>query len=161
MNKWLLLSLFIVVQTLFGANFTEKRYIYALDRTTIFKGTITLSDDSTIVQYSSPEKKILTQKGTILTIEEVEKNKTQVIDLSKRIDMNLYFSFMRSIHNKDFSGLATYFNISKEKNTYHLFPKDQVKRMIEKMEITVRKGDEMQKMVISFTNGDIIEIEAL
>lgn len=161
MKKWLLLSLIIFVQTLFSADFTEKRYIYALDKTTLFKGSITLNGDSTIVQYSSPEKKILTQKGSILTIEEVEKNKTQVVDLSKRIDMNLYFSFMRSIHNKDFSTLATYFDMTKEKNTYHLLPKDQAKRAIEKMEITVRKNDEMQKMVISFTNGDLIEIEAL
>ena len=153
--------MFILVQTLFGANFTEKRYIYALDKTTLFTGSITLNDDSTIVQYSSPEKKILTQKGNILTIEEIEKNKTQVIDLSKRIDMNLYFSFMRSIHNKDFSSLAIYFDITKEKNMYHLLPKDQVKHVIKKMEITVRKSNEMQKMVISFANGDIIEIEAL
>ena len=75
--------------------------------------------------------------------------------------MNLYFSFMRSIHNKDFTGLATYFDMTKDKNTYHLLPKDQVKRAITKMDITVHKGDEMQKMVISFTNGDIIEIETL
>jgi hypothetical protein len=159
------MKIFVIFVLLSGlifaqGEFTEKRYIYALDKTTLFKGSITLNDDSTIVRYTSPEKKVLTQMGNTLTIEEVESKKTQVIDLSKRIDMNLYFSFMRSIHKKDFSSLQNYFEMTKEKNVYHLLPKSQVKRAIEKMEITLR-GDEMQRMVINFTNGDVIEIEAL
>ncbi len=160
MKKWLLAALIAAAPLLSGSDFIEKRYIYALDKTTQFKGSITLSEESTVVNYTSPEKKRLTQKGNTLTIEELEKNKTQVIDLSKRIDMNLYFSFMRSVHKKDFSGLKTYFDVTRENNTYHLLPKDQVKRAIEKMEIAVR-NDEMRKMVINFTNGDVIEIEAL
>ncbi len=140
--------------------FIEKRYIYALDKTTVFKGTITLNNESTIVRYTSPEKKVLTQEGDTLTIEEVESKKIQVIDLSKRIDMNLYFSFMRSIHKKDFTTLQNYFEMTKEKNTYYLLPKGQVKRAIEKMEIVLR-GDEIQRMIINFKNGDVIEIETL
>ncbi len=140
--------------------FTEKRYIYALDKTTLFKGSIVITDDATIVRYTSPEKKILTQSGQILTVEDVEAKTSHVIDLSKRIDMSLYFSFMRSIHNKDFTGLKTYFEVTKEGNTYHLSPKSQAKRAILKMEITMRQ-DEIRKMIIYFTNQDIIEIETL
>ena len=119
-----------------------------------------MTDDSTIVRYTSPEKKVLTQSGKTLTVEDVEAKTVQTIDLSKRIDMNLYFTFIRSIHKKDFTGLKTYFEIEKEGNTYHLSPKSDVKRAIEKMEITMRK-DEMKYMVIYFTNEDIIEIETL
>lgn len=158
MRVWLVL-IFLVGSLWAKGEFTEKRYIYALDKTTLFKGSVTLSEDTTIVRYTSPEKKTLTQVGNTLTIEDEEKN-TQVIDLSKRMDMNLYFSFMRAIHKKDFSALKTYFEITKEKNTYYLLPKSQVKRAIEKMEISLR-GDEMRSMVINFTNGDVIEIEAL
>lgn len=158
--RWLIVGLVLSAHTLFGSDFIEKRYIYALDKTTLFKGSITLGEDSTTVRYTSPEKKILTQEGNTLTIEEVETKKIQTVDLSKRIDMNLYFSFMRSIHKKDFSSLKNYFEMTKEKNTYHLLPKGQVKRAIEKMEIALR-NDEMQRMVINFTNGDVIEIEAL
>jgi hypothetical protein len=140
--------------------FTEKRYIYALNKTTLFKGSIRITDDSTIVSYTSPEKKILTQSGKTLTIEDVEAKTSQVIDLSKRIDMSLYFTFMRSINKKDFTGLKTYFEVNKEGNTYHLLPKSDVKRAIEKMEITMR-NDEMKRMVIYFTNEDVIEIETL
>jgi hypothetical protein len=160
MIRWLFIGILVSAHTLFGSDFTEKRYIYALDKTTLFKGSITLNDESTIVRYTSPEKKVLTQVGNTLTIEEGDPKKTQVIDLSKRIDMNLYFSFMRSIHKKDFSSLQTYFEMTKEKNTYHLLPKTQVKRAIEKMEITLH-NDEMERMVINFTNGDVIEIEAV
>ncbi len=140
--------------------FIEKRYIYALDKTIVFKGTIVMTDDSTIVRYTSPEKKVLTQSGKTLTVEDVEAKTIQTIDLSKRIDMNLYFTFIRSIHKKDFTGLKTYFEIEKEGNMYHLSPKSDAKRAIEKMEITMRK-DEMKRMVIYFTNEDIIEIETL
>lgn len=140
--------------------FIEKRYIYALDKTIIFKGTIVMTDDSTVVHYTSPEKKVLTQSGKILTVEDIETKTIQTIDLSKRIDMNLYFTFIRSIHKKDFTGLKTYFEIEKEGNIYHLSPKSDAKRAIEKMEITMRK-DEMKRMVIYFTNEDIIEIETL
>jgi hypothetical protein len=157
---WLIGGLLLCTQFLIGSDFTEKRYIYALDKTTVYKGSITLSEESTVVRYLSPEKKVLTQVGNILTIEEGETNKKQIVDLSKRIDMNLYFSFMRSIHKKEFSALKNYFEITKENNTFHLLPKSDVKRAIEKMEIALR-GDEMKKMVIHFTNGDVIEIEAL
>lgn len=140
--------------------FTEKRYIYALDKTTLFKGSIVITDDATIIRYTSPERKVLTQSGQTLTVEDLEAKKTHVIDLSKRIDMSLYFSFMRSIHNKDFTGLKTYFEITKEGNNYLLSPKSQAKRAILKMEITMRQ-EEMSKMSIYFTNQDIIEIETL
>lgn len=159
MRVWLIL-IFITASLWAKGEFIEKRYIYALDKTIVFKGTIVMTDDSTIVRYTSPEKKVLTQSGKTLTVEDVEAKTVQTIDLSKRIDMNLYFTFIRSIHKKDFTGLKTYFEIEKEGNTYHLSPKSDVKRAIEKMEITMRK-DEMKYMVIYFTNEDIIEIETL
>ena len=159
MKKYLILIL-LAASLWAKGEFIEKRYIYALDKTIVFKGTIVMTDDSTIVRYTSPEKKVLTQCGKTLTVEDVEAKTVQTIDLSKRIDMNLYFTFIRSIHKKDFTGLKTYFEIEKEGNTYHLSPKSDVKRAIEKMEITMRK-DEMKSMVIYFTNEDIIEIETL
>lgn len=159
MRVWLIL-IFVTASLWAKGEFIEKRYIYALDKTIVFKGTIVMTDDSTIVRYTSPEKKVLTQSGKTLTVEDVEAKTVQTIDLSKRIDMNLYFTFIRSIHKKDFTGLKTYFEIEKEGNTYHLSPKSDVKRAIEKMEITMRK-DEMKSMVIYFTNEDIIEIETL
>ncbi len=159
MRIWLFL-IFLVGSLWAQGEFTEKRYIYALDRTTIFKGSIAVGENTTIVRYTSPEKKILTQSGKTLTIEDVEAKTSQTIDLSKRIDMSLYFSFMRSVNKKDFTGLKTYFDINKEGNTYYLSPKPEVKRAIEKMEITMH-NDEMQRMVIYFTNKDVIEIQTL
>jgi outer membrane lipoprotein-sorting protein len=140
--------------------FTEKRYIYALDKSTVFKGSITITDDATIVRYTSPEKKTLTQSGKTLTVEDVDANTSQVIDLSKQIDMSLYFSFMRSIYNQDFSGLKTYFEVTREGDTYHLLPKAEAKRAIKKMEIMMLNG-EMHRMTIYFTNQDVIDIETL
>ncbi|HEX5710775.1 MAG TPA: hypothetical protein VFX68_05460 [Sulfuricurvum sp.] len=158
--RGLFLLIFLMGSLWAKGEFIEKRYIYALDKTKIFKGSILITEDSTIVRYTSPEKKVLTQSGKILTIEDVEAKTTQTIDLSKRIDMSLYFTFMRSINKKDFTGLKTYFEINKEGNTYHLLPKSDAKRAIEKMEITMH-NDEMKRMVIYFTNEDIIEIETL
>ncbi|MDO9209120.1 MAG: hypothetical protein Q7T91_12800 [Sulfuricurvum sp.] len=158
--KAIIFLIFLIGSLWAKGEFTEKRYIYALDKTTLFKGSIVITDDATIVRYTSPEKKTLTQSGQTLTVDDVEAKTSHVIDLSKRIDMSLYFTFMRSIHNKDFTGLKTYFEVTKEGNTYHLSPKSQAKRAIEKMEITMRQ-DEIRKMIIYFTNQDIIEIETL
>jgi hypothetical protein len=156
----LILLVFLSGFVFANGEFTEKRYIYALDKTTVFKGSITVSEESTVVRYTSPEKKILTQSGKILTIEDVEAKTSQTIDLSKRMDMGMYFNFMRSVHSKDFTALKTYFEVNKEGNTYHLSPKSDVKRAIAKMEITMQ-NDEMKRMVIYFTNKDVIEIETL
>jgi len=140
--------------------FVEKRYIYALDKTTIFKGTMTMDESSTVVNYTSPEKKRLTQNGNTLTIEDFDAKSTQTVDLSKRLDMNMYFSFMRSIHKNDFSALKSYFEVNKEGNTVYLLPKGQVKRAIKSMEIKM-SGSDMEKMTIDFTNGDMIAIQTL
>lgn len=153
---WMVISLF---GTVWGnANFTEKRYSYALDRTIVFKGNMSMNDESTVVRYTQPERKVLTQSGKQLVIVNVDANTTQTIDLSDRIDMVLYFSFMRSAYRKDLSGLNTYFDVNREKNILTLLPKKQVKRAIEKIVMTMDR-DEIQKIMINFTNRDTIEIE--
>lgn len=153
---WSLISLFSVAWG--DSGFTEKRYSYALDRTTLFKGSVSMHDDSTVVRYVQPDRKVLTQSGKQLIIEDVDARTTQTIDLSDRIDMMLYFSFMRSAYRKDLSGLKTYFEVEREKNILTLLPKKQVKRAIEKIVMTM-DGDEIQKIMINFTNRDTIEIE--
>lgn len=155
----LFLSLISVVSFVWGnSNFTEKRYSYALDKTTLFKGNMSMDDVSTTVRYLQPERKTLTQSGKQLIIENVDAQTTQTIDLSDRIDMVLYFSFMRSAYRKDLSGLKTYFEVNREKNTLTLLPKKQVKRAIEKI-VMQMNGDEVQTILINFTNRDTIEIE--
>jgi len=157
------ITLFSIVISLFtlvwgDSSFTEKRYSYALDKTTLFKGSVSMNEESTVVRYVQPERKVLTQTGQQLIIEDVDAHKTQTIDLSDRIDMVLYFSFMRSAYRKDLSGLKTYFEVEREKNILTLLPKKQVKRAIEKIVMTMN-GDEIQKIMINFTNRDTIEIE--
>ncbi len=156
----IILLVFLIGSLWAEGEFTEKRYIYALDKTTVFKGSITITEGATIIRYTSPEKKTLIQSGKTLTVEDVDANTSQVIDLSKQIDMSLYFSFMRSIYNQDFSGLETYFEVTREGDTYHLLPKSEAKRAIKKMDITMHKG-EMHRMTIYFTNQDVIDIETL
>jgi hypothetical protein len=156
-----LIALLCLVTMMWGkGEFVEKRYIYALDKTTIFKGTMTIDESSTIVNYTSPERKKLTQNGNTLTIEDLDAKSTQTVDLSKRLDMNMYFSFMRAIHKNDFSALKSYFEVTKEGNMVYLEPKGQVKRAIKSMEIKM-SGSEMDKMTIDFTNGDVIAIQTL
>lgn len=153
---WSLISLFSLVWG--STDFTEKRYSYALDKTVLFKGNMSTNAESTVVRYVHPERKILTQSGKQLTIEDLDAQKTKTMDLSDRMDMVLYFSFMRSIYQKDMSGLKTYFEVNKEKNIFTLLPKKQVKKAIEKIIMTMN-GDEVQKILITFTNRDTIEIE--
>lgn len=153
---WSFISLFSMVWG--STNFTEKRYSYALDKTVLYKGNMSTNDESTVVRYLQPERKVLTQSGKQLIIEDVDAESIRTIDLSDRMDMILYFSFMRSIYHKDLSGLKMYFEVNKEKNIFTLLPKKQVKRAIEKI-VMLMNGDEVQKIMITFTNRDTIEIE--
>jgi hypothetical protein len=150
----------LVVMMWGKGEFVEKRYVYALDKTTIFKGSMTMDDTKTVVNYTHPEKKRLTQTGNTLTIDDLEAKSTQTVDLSKRLDMNMYFSFMRAVHKNDFSALKSYFDVTKEGNTLYLLPKGQAKRAIKSMEIKM-SGSDMEKMTIDFVNGDMIAIQTL
>lgn len=141
--------------------FTETRYIYALNKTTIMNGSMTVSGDKTIVKYTSPIKKTLTQQGNRLIIEDLNTKTSQTVDLTKRMDMNLYFSFMRAINNKDIESLNMHFNIAKNNKSYTLLPKGNVKKAINKIEILTNKKSDMELMTIYFKNRDTIEIETL
>jgi hypothetical protein len=141
--------------------FTETRYIYALNKTTIINGSMSVNGDKTVVKYTSPIKKILTQQGNRLTIEDLNAKTAQTVDLTKRMDMNLYFSFMRAVNNKDIESLNTHFNIAKNNKSYILLPKGNVKKAINKIEILTNKKSDMELMTIYFKNRDTIEIETL
>ncbi len=156
--KILFYLILLTISIFAKSNFTEKRYFYTLDKTTILKGSVDIVDDtSMVVSYTSPINKRLIQEGNTLTIEDLDEKKTQVLDLSKRRDMNMYFSFMRAINKKDFEALNRYFDIAKKDLSYSLSPKSKIKKVIEKMDIVMR-GDAIYKMVIYFKNRDTIEI---
>ena len=81
-----------------------------------------------------------------------------MVDLSKRMDMSLYFSFIKSAYLKDLSALKNYFDISLKDGTYYLTPKRQAKKVIDKVEIKT-ESNEIKKLLIYFSNQDIIEID--
>lgn len=147
--------------SLFSASFfTEKRYIYALDKTVVLKGALIIDENSTIIKYSKPTKKNLTLTGKTLLIEDFDAKSTQIVDLSKRMDMSLYFSFIKAAYLKDLSALKSYFDITAKGGVYYLSPKRQVNKIIDKVEIKT-ESDEIKKLLIYFSNQDIIEIDTL
>lgn len=86
-----LLFFALVIGALYGNSFTEKRYIYALDKTTIYNGNIKISKDATSIRYTSPINKRLTQVDSSLIIEDFDTNKTETVDLSKEWILNSIF----------------------------------------------------------------------
>ena len=153
-----LLSFAFLLSVLCANSFTEKRYIYALDKTTVYNGNIKISKEATSIRYTSPINKRLTQIDSSLIIEDFDANKTETLDLSKRLDLKLYFQMIKSVNTKEFALLEEYFTLNKNKNNFELLPKNRVKKAISKIDITLLK-DDIKSMVIYFTNRDIIEIE--
>ncbi|MEJ2497699.1 MAG: hypothetical protein P8Y43_09585 [Sulfurovaceae bacterium] len=143
---------------MYGSSFTEKRYIYALDKTTIYNGNIKISKDATSIRYTSPINKRLTQVDSSLIIEDFDTNKTETVDLSKRMDLKLYFQMIKLVNTKEFGLLEEHFTLNRNQNNLELLPKNKVKKAISKIDITLLK-DDIKSMIIYFTNRDIIEIK--
>ncbi len=148
----------LLIGALYGNSFTEKRYIYALDKTTIYNGNIKVSKDATSIRYTSPINKRLTQVDSSLIIEDFDTNKTETVDLSKRMDLKLYFQMIKLINTKEFGLLEEHFTLNKNQSNLELLPKNRVKKAISKIDITLLK-DDIKSMIIYFTNRDIIEIK--
>jgi len=153
-----LLFFALVIGALYGNSFTEKRYIYALDKTTIYNGNIKISKDATSIRYTSPINKRLTQVDSSLIIEDFDTNKTETVDLSKRMDLKLYFQMIKLVNTKEFGLLEEHFTLNRNQNNLELLPKNKVKKAISKIDITLLK-DDIKSMIIYFTNRDIIEIK--
>lgn len=153
-----LFFLALVIGALHGSSFTEKRYIYALDKTTIYNGNIKISKDATSIRYTSPINKRLTQADSSLIIEDFDTNKTETVDLSKRMDLKLYFQMIKLVNTKEFGLLEEHFTLNRNQNNLELLPKNRVKKAISKIDITLLK-DDIKSMIIYFTNRDIIEIK--
>jgi hypothetical protein len=153
-----LLFLALLIGVLHGSSFTEKRYIYALDKTTIYNGNIKISKDATSIRYTSPINKRLTQVDSSLIIEDFDTNKTETVDLSKRMDLKLYFQMIKLVNTKEFGLLEEHFTLNRNQNNLKLLPKNRVKKAISKIDITLLK-DDIKSMIIYFTNRDIIEIK--
>lgn len=153
-----LFFLALLVGALHGSPFTEKRYIYALDKTTIYNGNIKISKDATSIRYTSPINKRLTQVDSSLIIEDFDTNKTETVDLSKRMDLKLYFQMIKLVNTKEFGLLEEHFTLNRNQNNLELLPKNRVKKAISKIDITLLK-DDIKSMIIYFTNRDIIEIK--
>ncbi len=153
-----LLFFALVIGALHGSSFTEKRYIYALDKTTIYNGDIKISKDATSIRYTSPINKRLTQVDSSLIIEDFDTNKTETVDLSKRMDLKLYFQMIKLVNTKEFGLLEEHFTLNRNQNNLELLPKNRVKKAISKIDITLLK-DDIKSMIIYFTNRDIIEIK--
>lgn len=153
-----LLFFALVIGALYGNSFTEKRYIYALDKTTIYNGNIKISKDATSIRYTSPINKRLTQVDSSLIIEDFDTNKTETVDLSKRMDLKLYFQMIKLVNTKEFGLLEEHFTLNRNQNNLELLPKNRVKKAISKIDITLLK-DDIKSMIIYFTNRDIIEIK--
>lgn len=153
-----LLFFALLIGALYGSSFTEKRYIYALDKTTIYNGNIKISKDATSIRYTSPINKRLTQVDSSLIIEDFDTNKTETVDLSKRMDLKLYFQMIKLVNTKEFGLLEEHFTLNRNQNNLELLPKNKVKKAISKIDITLLK-DDIKSMIIYFTNRDIIEIK--
>ncbi|MBN2768620.1 MAG: hypothetical protein JXQ68_05915 [Campylobacterales bacterium] len=156
MRFLLFFALFFAIA--YSNSFTEKRYIYALDKTTIYDGSIEIKQDSTSILYTSPINKRLTKMDSSLVIEDFDTNKTETIDLSKRLDLKLYFEMIKSINTKELGLLEENFTVKKNQSKLELLPKNRVKKAISKIDITLLK-DDIESMIIYFTNRDIIEIK--
>ena len=139
-------------------SFKEGKYVEALDIFTYRDGNVSYSEAETIIEYE--DGKTITKRDNTLTVHNRGGELLATIDLGKRVDVALYFRLTKSLFLKDFKSLEENFEIKERKGKNYLFvPKDNIKNVIEKIELTLNQDETPKEFSIDFGNGDIIKIE--
>ncbi|MDX1808676.1 MAG: hypothetical protein R3331_03990 [Sulfurospirillaceae bacterium] len=139
----IILMLLVCVQLMFAIDFKETRYLYAIDKSIDFEGSITFLKESIKITYIKPK-----QESIVYTQNDAIKQK------------KLFFMILEAIHSDDETLLGEFFEIKKDKNIVTLRPLELAKEYIKKVEYEKQK-DRLIFIEIFMQNNDRIKIETI
>lgn len=155
MLRFLMVLFFISINILFAKpiNFSENKYISALEASIEKSGQIIINEDSIELKYSKEKKHYIFKDDLILLKEE---DKTTQLSYDENIDLTIFSKLIKSIYKNDSQELIEYFSVQKDEKTT-LIPNEYVANVIEKIEYKKNK-EFLVFLTIYFTNEDRIEI---
>ena len=155
-----LFFILLINTTLFAdtVNFKEGKYVEALDIFTYRDGNVSYTQTQTIIHYK--DGKIITKTDDNLTVHNEDNRLLTTINLAKRPDISLYFRLTKALFLRDFESLKENFDIKELNNRNYLFePKDETKKIIKDIKLSLKKDETPKEFTIHFNNGDIVKIE--
>lgn len=150
----LILQLLIYNLVAQDVDFTESKYIDALDLSVEKKGKIEINKEYIKLAYPK-EKKIFTfLKNKIISIQD---EKEKILLYEENIQLEIFYILIKAIYFQNSSLLDDYFEIKEEKETTTLIPNDYISSVIDFIEYKKEK-DYLNFLKIHFVNGDRIDI---
>ncbi|MCK4440512.1 MAG: hypothetical protein KAU90_00805 [Sulfurovaceae bacterium] len=154
---FLILSIAILSLYSGTVSFKETKFVEALQLYTYRDGNVSYSDTKTIVKYK--DGKTITKRDNNLSVKDNKGKLLTTIDLNKKPEIALYFQLTKALFSKDFDSLKDNFNITKSKNKYTFIPKDDMKKVIKDIALSLNKDESVKFFIINFSNMDSIKIE--
>lgn len=138
------IGLFLLcISVVFGVEFKEKRYIYAVDKTLFFEGNITFLPKSIHIEYTKPKEQNLTYSSD-----------------DEQIQKRYFFTLLHAIYENDESLLNEFFQTKTKDDITTLLPLEKVQEYIKKV-VYKKVGNHLEFLKIFMQNDDRIEIETL
>lgn len=133
--------------------FTQEKYINALDMITKKTAYIIVVGDDLTLKYSHENKVMHFNKNNILI---KEKQNEEVLQYENNIKLFIFYNLLKAIFSDNTSFLEKDFKITKE-DKITLIPKEYVRNIIK--EITYKKvANKLKYIHIDFVNKDRISI---
>ena len=139
-----------------SASFKETRYLYALDKNVTLEGFITFGEQNIIIEYVTPESKVLTYFEEKLTIQDA--NGYQVVDAQRMPSLNYFFMIIKAVHEQNNALLDSFFEATTKGDETLLLPKGVAAEVLEEVRITKQTGA-LKSLHVRIKNGDRIGIE--
>ena len=138
--------------------FSETRYVYSIDKTLNFTGTITFDATSMQIDYETPERKRIVYTGERLQVFDAQSALQQDIDLSIQPGMKLYMQFLLWLYRGEFEALEGYFTLTEYDGELHLMPIAPTDKVIKSVKVRKEAG-EIRFIKTSMSNQDEIAID--
>lgn len=139
-------------------DFKETKFVEALELYTYRDANISYDGTKTIVKYR--DGKTITKVDNNLTVHNDKNELLTTIDLTKKLEIALYFRLTKALFSKNFDSLKENFEIEQKDKKYKFIPIDDTKEVVLDIELSLDEDDSVEFFIINFTNKDSITIEA-
>jgi outer membrane lipoprotein-sorting protein len=137
--------------------FSEKRYVYSIDKTLTFTGVISFNGEGMQIDYDAPEKKRIVYNGDRLQIFNASLELQHEVDLATQPAMKLYMQFMLWLYRGEFEALENYFTLSERNEELHLEPIAPTDKVVKSVKVLQEDG-KPRFIKTSMSNNDEIAI---
>ena len=150
--------LLLITMTLYSNtfNFNEYRFVYAVGTTFKKSGTITIDNRAITISYKKPNFKKIISDGENIGIEDesgdVKQLKGRALLYTKQyLDLIINVESVKELKSNE------NFDVEMKDNIQTLYPKNEMKRQLEKIEVK-RVNGEISEFKMFMSNSDTVEI---